>query len=160
LERSRRNPTDDRRNESEGHMTTPLVAPPYGREVSATDRIYRGRLVSGNRLLAEAAFRRVITQRGAVLDDPNYGLPLVDLLNKPLTADELAAIPGRIRNEISKDTRLVQGSVVVDVIPIVATGVAREYEVSISADGGNGPFTLVLSVNDLTVSVLSLPEAA
>ena len=35
-------------------MTTPITSPPYGRDTSATTRIYYGRLVTGGELLAEA----------------------------------------------------------------------------------------------------------
>lgn len=138
-------------------MTTAITSPPFGRDTSATDRIYRGRVVSGNRLLAEALYRRLITARGELLDDPNYGFPLVDLLNAEMTKEEEATIPPRIRAELSKDERVVEGSLSVTMTRIT-TGPIAEYEVAIRADGGTGPFDLVLSVKDLKVSILSLPE--
>jgi phage baseplate assembly protein W len=139
-------------------MTTALAASPYGRDTSATTRIMRGRLVSGNRLLAEAIVRRLITSRGQLLDDPNYGFALVDLLSKSLTPDEEAAIPSRIKNEIAKDRRLEEGSISVTLTP-TSDGPIRDYEIEISASGDDGPFELALSIDDLKVSVLSLPEA-
>lgn len=141
-------------------MTTALTSPPHGRDTSATDRIHRGRIVTGNRLLAEAAVRRLSSQRGSLLDDPNYGLPLVELLNQAATKDQIAAIPGRVRGELAKDTRLVEGSITVELIPIDVSGPAKSYEVRIGMEGDDGPFELVLSVNDLKVEILSLPEAA
>lgn len=137
-----------------------LVAEPYGRDTSATTRIHRGRVVSGARLLAEAAFRRLITDRGTLLDAPNYGFALKTFLNADMTPARRAALPGLIRLELQKDERIVQGSVRVVVTEERTTSGAFEWTIDISATGvDEGPFTFSVAASAVTVELLDLPEA-
>lgn len=76
-----------------------------GRDTSCTSRLFAGRTVEGARLLAESDFRRLTSERGSVLDAPNYGLPITSLLNAAMSESELRSVPGRIRNELDKDDR-------------------------------------------------------
>ncbi len=132
-------------------MTTAIVATPYGRDTSATDRIRPGRIVTGGVLLGEALYRRYTTQRGTLLDDLNYGLPIAQWLNAAFTPDLLASIPGQIRNEGLKDRRI-------DSIDVTVAKVnAREIDITIEGFGAQGEtFALVLHVDDVTVALLSL----
>lgn len=138
-------------------MTTPLVSPPLGRDVSATTHVHRGRVVSGARLIAEALFRRITTPRGRLLSDPNYGIDVFALLNAEMTPEYEATIPPRVRAECSKEPRVQD--VKVTLVRVSGT-VSREYELTISGTTAEGPFELSLAVNDVNVRVLSLPEAA
>ncbi len=140
-----------------------VKAEPYGQDTATvfTDRgayIAYGRKSSGARLLAEAALRRLITQRGSLLDDPNYGLALVNFIGEDLTPTKLAALPGLIELELRKDARLAAVRVdvaMVDTLPVQTLDVAIQI---VGVD--TGPFDLVVRVTELGLEVLSLSEAA
>lgn len=138
-----------------------LKSEPYGRDTSATNRISRGRMVSGARLLAEAMFRRLITDRGTLLDDPNYGFSLRTFLSAEMTPARRAALPGLVRLELQKDERLVEGSVRVEVTEERLPSGAFSWEIDVSAVGiETGPFTFSVAADAVTVELLDLPEAA
>lgn len=138
-----------------------LRSEPYGRDTSATTRINRGRVVSGATLLGEAMFRRLTTDRGTLLDAPNYGFSLRTFLNADMTPARRAALPGLIRLELQKDERLVEGSVRVVVTEEIDSAGAIEWTVDVSAVGvDTGPFALAISASAVTVELLDLPEAA
>lgn len=61
--------------------------------------------------MAQAAIRRLITDRGSLIDDPDYGFGLISLLNRPLTAAELRSMPARMSLELEKDDRVAESSV-------------------------------------------------
>lgn len=132
-------------------MTTPIKAPPFGRDVSCRQRMRHGVMVSGFVLVGEAAIRRLSTERGTLLYDPNYGLLLIDLMNKPMTVAEQAAIPGRIAAELEKDTRVERAVVTV-------TPVERGYDIDILLVTIDGTGSLALHVDDVSLSVLSIRE--
>ena len=137
---------------------------PYGRDTATVftergARLAYGRIVSGKRLLGEACMRRLITERGTLLDDPNYGFPLINLLNRGQTRAGRAAIAGLIRLELMKDER-VQSVDVIATFDESAKPIIR-LDLDITVTGvDTGPFSLVLSVDEVNVRVLSLPEAA
>lgn len=92
-----------------------------------------GRLVTGNTLLAQALYRRLVTPRGTLiggLDEENYGLDLVGLLGTVQAESDAASLPSQIRNELLKDER------VEDVTVVVAT----------SESGGVLAFTITIDV--------------
>lgn len=127
----------------------------YGQDVSATRRVNYGRTVSGGELLAEAAYRRLITVRGTLLDDPNYGLGLVRWLQAEYTPSMLAALPAIIRLELMKDPRL--DSVAVEITDTRNASSAVSLQIDITGSGVNGEgFILVLAVSDVTVDLLQL----
>lgn len=131
-----------------------VTATPYGQDTSCTDRLRPGRIVSGATLLGEAAYRRLTTRRGTLLDDPTYGLPLLDLLSADVDPELAATYPGQVRAELLKDPRLE--AVTVDIVETV-TGPARAWTVTISGVGSDGDaFELVVGVSDVTVELLGL----
>lgn len=136
-----------------------VTAQPYGRDVSCVRRVQYGRVVSGARLLAEACYRRLITDRGQLLDDPNYGFSLSRYLNRALTKAEEAALPGLIRLELMKDARVESVSVLVRMTR--QSNGALQAVVHIEVVGvETGPFPLVVSADSVTTQLLQLPEAA
>lgn len=124
----------------------------YGADTSCTDELHAGRVVAGVELVAEAIYRRLITPRGRLIDDPSYGLDVRALLGQALTDRGLSAIPGIIRGEVKKDPR-------VDICTVRATrtteGLASvSLRLEINFTTALGPFALVLLVSDLTVERL------
>jgi hypothetical protein len=136
---------------------------PYGRDrlivfTARGARIVHGRWATGNRLLAQVALCRLITERGSLLDDPDFGLPIVMFLGEDLTSARLASIPGLIELELRKDKRLSAvtiGATLVDGLPV------QTLELDMELVGiATGPFPLVARVSELGLEVLRLPEAA
>jgi hypothetical protein len=129
----------------------------YGRDTYCTDQIKSGRLVSGNMLLAQALYRRLITPRGTLRGgeaEANYGFDLLGLLGTTATSADIASLPSQIRNELMKDERVddVEATVVAAESNAVVT-----YEITITVEPVEGDeFEFVLSVDDVTVSFLGL----
>lgn len=102
-------------------------------------------MVSGNRAIAEAIVRRLTTPRGRLIDDPNYGYDLTDLINDGTTPPQLAQAQKLASFEAKKDPRVIQcqvriqltgGVLIVTATPTTATG----------------PFTLVFSLSSLSAT--------
>jgi hypothetical protein len=100
-------------------------------------------VVTGRQLLAEAAIRRLCTARGGLIDEPDYGLALVSLLNSGRTVGDVNSIEERIRAELLKDPRLTDVSVSVTG-SVLESSEARIRIVLTPADE-SGPFELVIS---------------
>jgi hypothetical protein len=65
--------------------------------------------------LIEALLRRLSTSRGQIVDAPDYGLDLRARLNQAATPAGVLALRGDIRNECTKDDRVADVSVELDV---------------------------------------------
>ena len=106
-------------------------------------------LVKGNRVVAEAVVRRLLTRRGQLVDDPNYGFSLTDFLEADLTPSELARIQAGVQSECLKDERVFG-------VTATVTLAGAALVVVIVLAVATGPFTLVLSVNDVTATILQV----
>ncbi len=127
-----------------------------GRDVSCTDSRKKGRFVSGARLVAEAAYRRVTTPRGTLRggeEEANYGIDLQDIIGSTTTALAAAMLPGQIRAELAKDERIQATDVAVDVI---TEGAAVSFSITISCTTAAGPFTLSLLASAVSVELLGI----
>lgn len=105
--------------------------------------------VTGRRLLAEACVRRITTRKGQLIDDPNYGIDVRDWLNESMTPPQLARLAGTIDGELVRDERILSSKSVASFVNGVLT-------VTVALEDGDGPFTLVASVDALTVQLLSV----
>jgi hypothetical protein len=128
----------------------------YGRDMSCLRFARRGSIVTGGRLLGEAAYRRLSTERGRLLYARGYGLGLQRMLNSVQSDSDLASWPGQIRAELLKDKRL--DTVSVEIASELVSGTARRVTVTIEAFAKNGVdgFGLVLSVDEVSVRLLQL----
>ncbi len=100
---------------------------------------------SGNRLLAEACARRLITPRGGLIDDPNYGYDVTELINDDLGPRDLAILSSGIQQELLKDERVIA------VEALVTLGAGGNLVITVNLTGANGPFLLVLGVSSVLV---------
>ncbi len=129
----------------------------YGRDISCLDSLRPGRFVSGVRLVAEAAYRRLNTPRGLLRggeEEENYGLDLTALVGGSSTKADAASLPGRIAVELKKDDRI--DTVDVEVLPSV-DGPATSLQITISAVTiQDEAFELVLLASDVTVELLKV----
>jgi hypothetical protein len=129
----------------------------FGRDSSCTDSLKTGRLSSGPLLVAETAYRRLITPRGALRggeEEADFGLDLLGLIGDNANVESLAAsLPGQIRGELRKDERITGVSATVT---YVTEGPATTFTISIACETGEGPFTLRVSVDEVTVELLGI----
>lgn len=135
-------------------MTAPLKNQPYGLDTSCTDFLRPGVLVTGGRLVAEACYRRLITSKGQLKSDPDYGFCVADLLQRGMSAAELAQIGPQIEAELSKDERLDDVVVTVDVDTTGPSLALTIESVGTLSDGST--FTLALQVSDVTTTIFNL----
>lgn len=98
-------------------------------------------------IVAQAIYRRLITPRGALIDDPDYGVDVRSFLHKAMTPSEQRATAGQIRLEILKDDR------VMDVDVQLANVQMRSFDLEIRCSTEVGPFELVGSVSDAGFAV-------
>lgn len=108
-----------------------------------------GRITSGRHLIAEAIARRLITPRGRLIDDPNYGLDLTGFTYDDMSAGDIAAMRAGIEAECLKDERLTAATATAS----LALGILT---IGLTLTDGIGPFALVLSVSATTISILSV----
>lgn len=83
------------------------MATGYGAEVSLTDKLVTGRLISGKAVALEALYRRLITPRGSLSYDLTYGFDVSGLVGSVGFERAAVVIGGMVVNELSKDDRVV-----------------------------------------------------
>ena len=110
--------------------------------------------VSGITVLAQAIYRRLYTPRGALWQDPDYGLDLRNYLSKGLTQDVIRGIPGDVQGEILKDQRVETATVT-----ILSYGTFT-LSIAIACETGAGPFTLVLDATQAAVVLAAITSTA
>lgn len=99
-------------------------------------------------IVAQAAVRRLITPRGGLRDDPDYGLGLVSYCNRGVTQQDLRTLQSRCEAELLKDERLQAATAT------VVSAAPSELTVTVQltpADPDLSPFALVIAVSDETV---------
>lgn len=120
----------------------------YGSDLSCDDDLtaYCDEVGGGSKLaLGQALYRRLITPRGSLLDDPDYGVDVPGFLGNGVTQRELAGLAGAIRNELVKDDRVdsAQAEVVLD-----APQFMRVSVLITPVDPTIGTFGLTFAVKD------------
>ena len=124
------------------------MATDFGTDISGTfDLDPAFALVSNNAALGQALVRRLITPRGALFYDPNYGFDVRMLQNSTLAPNELSAIAGMIEGECEKDDRVFTAR-----CTLTRTGNAVRIALDIAT--ALGPFALTLAVSAVGVEIL------
>jgi hypothetical protein len=91
--------------------------------------------------VGQAISRRLITPRGNVTDDQNYGYDLRAYCNRGVTLDEIRGIAASVRAEAMKDTRVASATC------DVTFGVGRlAVRLALTLQANTGPFPLVFFV--------------
>ena len=133
--------------------TTPTVDPGsrLGVDILALDDLDPSfALVSGEPMLARAIARRLTTPRGGLFYDPDYGYDVRALLLDGLTPAKLASARASIAAEVEKDERVASAAVT-----FTHDTTAERLTITIEIETDEGPFDLVLSVDAVTVDLLS-----
>ena len=105
--------------------------------------------IGGRTLLVQSCVRRLVTYRGTLIDDPNYGTDVRVFLNDDVTPTGLAMYGAAVDAELVKDERVLRSST-------TCTFVANVLMLSISLVDGAGPFRLTLAVSNVTVTLLTV----
>jgi phage baseplate assembly protein W len=108
-----------------------------------------GATVSGFTCLAQALLRRLTTPRGGLFYDPGYGTDIRGYLGESMTNASAGSIQNAIEREITQDERITS-AVVTATINLLASIIV----VHITLQTALGPFTLVLAVSSVTVTLL------
>lgn len=130
-----------------------MTAVDYGTDLSCTDSLQSGRMVSGARLVAEAAYRRLTTRPGELWYDEDYGYHIGDALGAAESPSERAQVPGLVRQELLKDQRIESAAVEV---ADLQSGPEVARTITVRGVTGAGPFELVLAAGEVTVELLGI----
>jgi phage baseplate assembly protein W len=104
---------------------------------------------SGMENLAEALARRLQTPRGGLFYDPEYGLDVRDWLNETDSEEARFELATLASAECEGDPRVLSADV--DVLVLGEDGIT----IAISGQSLEGPFSLILEANKVTVEVLN-----
>jgi phage baseplate assembly protein W len=106
--------------------------------------------VTGRVALVQAILRRLSTPPGSLFYDPDYGIDVREYVGEGLDAADLFYVQTEIERECLKDERVraAQARVSLD----ASTGVLT---ISLQLRDATGPFRLVLSVDQVTLTLLS-----
>jgi len=110
-----------------------------------------GRETSEKMCLVQALARRLITPRGRLIDDPNYGYDLNQWLGSDIGQAEIAQIQHISRAEVMKDERLQSATVTAQFLQASNTLI-----VTISVSTVLGTLQLVLGVSALTTTLITV----
>jgi hypothetical protein len=128
-------------------MTQPL--PDFGTTLSCIfDLDSMGATVSGLTALSQALVRRITTPRGRLLTDPNYGYDVTGELNDDVTTAQAGSIGSNMDQEFMKDQRVLSSSTIATLNP------DGTLDTTTSIATALGPFSLVLSISQVTVSII------
>ncbi len=135
-------------------MATPAAnEADYGTDMFGVDDLDElGRDVTGVTVLRQALARRLITPRGWLLDDPNYGLDVRTYLSDSVDAAKLMQIQQSVRAELLKDQRVLTCTVVAT---MSGSPSARSVRLVVDGEGRQGPYDLVVEVSKVTAQLLS-----
>ncbi len=136
-------------------MSTPLQAPPFGRDTSATDQVRYGVIVSGPRLVAESIFRLLRTPKGQLLSDPFWGESLADRLGSDFSQADADTLPSQLEAAIEKDDRIDSVTVTSTLSKVGATALLLKLTIAATLSDGSS-FSMVVAYQDLTVTLLEL----
>lgn len=135
-----------------GQTSPSITTVNYGTDLANTGDLDPNMIeVSGVNVLAQALVRRLLTPRGALIDDPNYGYYLVGEVGDDIGPGDVGRIAAQMDAEFLKDSR-VSGS------RTTAAFIGGVLTTSSVITSSLGPFPLVLAATQVTVTILKAPQ--
>ena len=129
-----------------------LPKPDFGTDLAALpDLEPRLPLQSGLRNLGEAIARRLQTPRGSLFYAPNYGTDIRAWLNEAMTTDDLFRAKVAVEAECEKDERVLSADA-----EVVLNRTLQTLTLRLTLTTAAGPFRLVLSVDQVTVTLIEV----
>lgn len=104
-----------------------------------------GNISTGPDAIREAAYRRLVCPPGGEFYAPDYGLGLLGFIGRNLPA---SAIRGLIASQLAREERIE--SAIVD----VSENAPGSLLVDVVAQTAEGPFTLTLAIDQVSVALL------
>lgn len=108
-------------------------------------------LVSGRTNLGWAIARRLMTPRGGLFYDPDYGFSLVALLSSGAAPQAVLSVGSQIETEALKDERVLEASA-----DLSFDDRTRKLTITLSLTDADGPFVLILAATAVTVELLQV----
>jgi hypothetical protein len=108
------------------------------------------RTTTGRQLLIQSLLCRQTTPRGSVIDCPNDCINIIDYVSAGMTPAAITQLYGTIQTELLKDQR-VTSAIVTGSYSFQTSGLTINEAIQSSY----GPFTLVLAVSSVTVTLLN-----
>ncbi len=102
-------------------------------------------------LIGQRTVRRLTTPRGALAlinDDPNFGFDVRQYVNAKLSPAAIATAQSNIQDEVTKDEEILSADVT------FVLGAAGAISINISMQTNVGPFSMTLTVNELTTQAV------
>lgn len=106
-------------------------------------------MASGNQCVAEAVVRRWSTSQGQLIDDPNYGYNVNDLIGATLSQAQIAYAQQQMSAEAQKDERVLSCQVT-----LALNNATQVLTINALVTTAVGPFTLVAAVSSMSTSLL------
>jgi hypothetical protein len=131
------------------------MAKGYGVEVSLTDRLVTGRLVSGKAVVIEALYRRLITPRGSLAYDLIYGFDVSEFVGAVGFERAAPVIGGMVANELRKDDRVVGVVCAVTLTPQADGSLILILDVAATLADSGEDFAFTAGVTETTTELLS-----
>lgn len=129
----------------------------FGRDIWCIDSLKTGRCATGLQLLGQRLYHRLITPRGMLRggeDEANFGYDLASEIGS--TAASLSIVQGKVVQEIQADPEVESAECTIEE---VRSGGDVSWTVTVSVQSAQGPFDLVLAVDDVTVELIGLRAA-
>jgi len=132
----------------------------YGVDVSLTDKLVSGRLVSGKAVVVEAFFRRLTTARGSLgssvfPEDLMFGFDVAGLVGSVGYARAAEVAAGMAENELSKDDRAYDVRCGALLTTQADGAQAILLEVSATLVDSDEDFALTLSITEAAATLVS-----
>jgi hypothetical protein len=106
-------------------------------------------LVSERTCLIQAIARRFITTRGSLVEDLDYGFDLRSWLGESVGNLEFFQLQSGVEAECYKDERIESASA-----KLTFTPSANRIVIELRLTDGDGPFTLVVAIDEVSVEFL------
>lgn len=101
--------------------------------------------------VAYAIARRLITPRGALIGDPDYGENIREDINMEYSERDLREREGRVRSECRKDERVNDADVQVTFVR--STG-RMDVAIALDLNDGEEPFRFIIAIDKVTVALI------
>jgi phage baseplate assembly protein W len=108
-------------------------------------------LIETSRVVAETCARRLLTPRGSLVGDPDFGFDLRDYLGARITNVQRARIVSGVEEEMRKDERVARARVVEFRLPTAAVPTLR---LKVAIETASDRLEFVLSIDRVSAEVL------
>lgn len=105
-------------------------------------------IASPTRVLSEALARRLITRRGSIIEDPDFGTDVREWCQARMSNLRLAQLKAAVEAECLKDER-------VRTVTVTVTFQGGKIRIVVAGEGDPGKFTLTLVADNVTVELLN-----